>query len=171
MSVIALLSTTPARSENTSEEVAGAVEALGDYDVDPTLTAMGTIIETDDVGELFAAVEAAHRAVDADRVTTKLEIDHERDRDRGASARVSAVEEMLGDGSASDGPAGTNTTTDDSEELDSVDMSGHAPEDTEDAPEEDAGMKGGDYKTADSEADDEPISEKYGEETDGSSSD
>ena len=162
MSVIALLSTTPTRNENTSDEIAGAVEALGDYDVDSTLTAMGTIVEADDVGELFAAVEAAHRAVDADRVTTKLEIDHERDRDRDASARVSAVEERLGETSSTEATA-ENDTTDDTEELDSVDMSGHAPEDTEDAPEGDAGMKGGDYKTADSEADDEPISEKYEE--------
>lgn len=166
MSVIALLSTTPTQNENTSEEIAGAVEALGNYDIDYTLTAMGTIIETDDISELFDAVEAAHRAIDADRVTTKLEIDHERDRDRDASARVSAVKEILGETSAAEDTTGENNTTDDPEELDSVDMSGHAPESTENAPEEDAGMKGGDYKTADSEEDENPISEKYEEEND-----
>ena len=44
---------------------------------------MGTVIEADDVGELFAACEAAHCAVEADRVSTVLKIDDKRTTDTG----------------------------------------------------------------------------------------
>jgi uncharacterized protein YqgV (UPF0045/DUF77 family) len=57
---------------------------------------MGTTIEADDVGELFAAAQAAHEAVDADRVSTFLKIDDKRGVDASAHGKVDAVETELG---------------------------------------------------------------------------
>ena len=56
-------------------------------------------------------------------------------------------------------------TADDIEELDTVDEQCHAPEDVEDGPEQDdVNLKGGDYKTADSDkTEEESISEKFEE--------
>jgi uncharacterized protein YqgV (UPF0045/DUF77 family) len=56
---------------------------------------MGTIIETEDSSELFAAA-AAHAAVDADRVETLLTVDDKRTVDEPAAEKVRAVEEALG---------------------------------------------------------------------------
>lgn len=159
MSVIATLSTTPTRDGDASDAIVGAIKALDNYDVDYEVNPMGTTIETDDIGELFAAVQAAHQTIEADRVTTRLEISHERDRDQSAAERVAAVEEALS------GDSGVETSTDatEAEEQDTVDMSGHAPEETNEDPEEgDTEMKGGDYKTDESEeTSDEPLSERY----------
>jgi uncharacterized protein YqgV (UPF0045/DUF77 family) len=57
---------------------------------------MGTVIEADDVGVLFDACEAAHRAVDGDRVSTVLKIDDKRASDASAAAKVAGVERALG---------------------------------------------------------------------------
>jgi uncharacterized protein YqgV (UPF0045/DUF77 family) len=57
---------------------------------------MGTVIEADDVDELLAAVGAAHKAVDGDRVSTFLKIDDKRDDDRAAREKVESVERELG---------------------------------------------------------------------------
>ena len=172
MSVIATLSTAPARDGDASDAIAGAIEALDDYDVEYEVNPMGTTIETDDIDELFAAVQAAHQAIEADRVTTRLEISHERNRDRSAAERVAAVEETLSGGSGGEASddATDDTEAEEVEERDTVDMSGHAPEETSEGPEaDDTGMKGGDYKADESEeASDEPLSEKY-DGTDGGS--
>ena len=162
MSVIATLSTAPACDGDASDAIAGAIKALDNYDVDYEVNPMGTTIETDDIGELFAAVQAAHQTIEADWVTTRLEISHERDRDRSAAERAAAVEEALS------GDSGVETSTNATEaegveEQDTVDMSGHAPEETNEDPEEgNTGMKGGDYKADESEeTSDEPLSERY----------
>jgi uncharacterized protein (TIGR00106 family) len=96
MTLIAFLSVAPVIEESMSGEVAKAVDALDDFDVSYETTPMGTIIETDDTSELFAAAEAAHRAVDADRVETFLKIDDKRPVEQPASDKVEAVEEHLG---------------------------------------------------------------------------
>ena len=96
MTVIALLSVAPVIEEGMSEEVAKAVDALEDYDVEYETNPMGTVIEADDVGELFAAAQAAHEAVDGDRVSTVLKIDDKRTRDEAAERKVEAVERALG---------------------------------------------------------------------------
>ncbi|MEF8976329.1 MAG: MTH1187 family thiamine-binding protein [Halapricum sp.] len=96
MTLIAFLSVAPVIEESMSGEVAKAVDALDDFDVSYETTPMGTIIETDDTSELFAAAEAAHRAVDADRVETFLKIDDKRTVEQEASEKVEAVEEHLG---------------------------------------------------------------------------
>jgi len=65
-----------------------------EFDVAHETNPMGTVIEADDVGTLFAACEAAHRAVDADRVSTVLKIDDRRK--NTAAEKVESVERALG---------------------------------------------------------------------------
>ncbi|MGM0592701.1 MAG: MTH1187 family thiamine-binding protein [Halobacteriota archaeon] len=96
MTVIALLSVAPVTEGSMAADVAAAVAALDDYDVAYETNPMGTVIEADDVGELLAAVGAAHEAVDADRVSTFLKIDDKRTVSQHASEKVEAVERELG---------------------------------------------------------------------------
>ncbi|MFB6091429.1 MAG: MTH1187 family thiamine-binding protein [Haloquadratum sp.] len=102
MTVVALLSVAPVTEGSMAEEVAKAVDALETFDVDYETNPMGTVIEADDVGTLFDAAEAAHRAVDADRVSTVLKIDDKRTSDARAADKVSAVEAELGRPARSD---------------------------------------------------------------------
>ncbi|SDQ88818.1 MTH1187 family thiamine-binding protein [Natronobacterium texcoconense] len=96
MTVIALLSVAPVIEDSMSGEIAKAVDALEEYDVTYETNPMGTVIEADDVGELFAAAQAAHEAVDGDRVSTVLKIDDKRSRDTTAAEKVQSVESELG---------------------------------------------------------------------------
>ncbi|MFC6875223.1 MTH1187 family thiamine-binding protein [Halobellus marinus] len=96
MTVVALLSVAPVIEGSMSAEVAKAVDALEAFDVDYETNPMGTVIEADDVGTLFAAAEAAHRAVDADRVSTVLKIDDKRTSEERAREKVDVVEDHLG---------------------------------------------------------------------------
>ena len=96
MTVIAMLSVAPVVEGSMSEQVAKAVAALDDYDVSSETNPMGTVIEADDVDELLVAVGAAHKAVEADRVSTFLKIDDKRTSDQSAREKVKAVEEHLG---------------------------------------------------------------------------
>ena len=96
MTVVALLSVAPVIEGSMAEEVAAAVEALEAFDVEYETNPMGTVIEADDASTLFAAAEAAHRAVDADRVSTVLKIDDKRTSDADAAEKVDAVERHLG---------------------------------------------------------------------------
>ena len=103
MTVIAFLSVAPVVEDSMAAEVAAAIEALEAFDVSYETTPMGTTIETDDVGELFAAVQAAHGAVDADRVSTVLTVDDKRTSDESARGKVDAVESVLGRSASSAG--------------------------------------------------------------------
>ena len=96
MSVVALLSVAPVVEDSMASEVANAVAALDEFDVSYETNPMGTVIEADDIDTLLAAVGAAHKAVDADRVSTFLKIDDKRTRDQRASEKVAAVERELG---------------------------------------------------------------------------
>ncbi|MFB6304055.1 MAG: MTH1187 family thiamine-binding protein [Haloferacaceae archaeon] len=96
MTVIALLSVAPVREGSMAEDVADAVAALDDFDVDYETNPMGTVVEADDVGTLLDAVEAAHEAVDADRVSTFLKIDDKRTSEQGMERKVADVEAALG---------------------------------------------------------------------------
>jgi uncharacterized protein (TIGR00106 family) len=96
MTVIGFLSVAPVTEGSMGGEVAKAVAALDDFEVAYETTPMGTTIEADDVGELLAAVEAAHTAVDGDRVSTFLKIDDKRTSTASADEKVDAVEEHLG---------------------------------------------------------------------------
>ena len=77
-------------------EVAKAIAALDDFDVSYETNPMGTVVEAADVDTLLAAVGAAHKAVDADRVSTVLKIDDKRTRDASAREKLEAVERELG---------------------------------------------------------------------------
>ncbi len=61
MTVVALLSVAPVIEDSMSDEVAKAVDALEAYDVEYETNPMGTVIETDEISELFAAAQAATR--------------------------------------------------------------------------------------------------------------
>jgi uncharacterized protein (TIGR00106 family) len=96
MTVVALLSVAPVRKGSMAEDVAVAVATLDGFEVDYETNPMGTVIEAEDVDTLLAAVAAAHKAVDADRVSTFLKIDDKRTGDGRAVDKVSAVEDALG---------------------------------------------------------------------------
>jgi len=96
MTVIAFLTVAPTREGSLSADVAAAIEALDDYDVSYETNPMGTVIEADDIDELLAAVGAAHKAVEADRVGTFLKIDDKRTSDEPASSKVDSVARELG---------------------------------------------------------------------------
>ncbi|WP_276260412.1 MTH1187 family thiamine-binding protein [Haloglomus litoreum] len=96
MTVVALLSVAPVIEDSMAGEVAKAVAALDEFDVSYETNPMGTVIEADDIGTLFAAAQAAHEAVDGDRVSTVLKIDDKRTREFEAREKVEAVERELG---------------------------------------------------------------------------
>jgi uncharacterized protein (TIGR00106 family) len=96
MTVIGLLSVAPVTEDSMAADVADAIAALDKFDVTSETNPMGTVIEAPDLDELFAAVKAAHRAVDADRVSTVLKIDDKRTSDADAGEKVAAVERELG---------------------------------------------------------------------------
>lgn len=102
MTVIAYLSVAPVKEGSMADEVAKGVEALEEFDVSYETNAMGTVIEADEIGELFAAAQAAHEAVEGDRVSTHLKIDDKRASDQTAAEKVEAVEEELGREARSD---------------------------------------------------------------------
>lgn len=96
MSVIAMVSVAPVTEGSMAGEVAKAVDALEEFDISYETNPMGTVIEAESVSELFAAVEAAHTAVDGDRVSTVLKIDDKRTVEQPASEKVASVERQLG---------------------------------------------------------------------------
>ena len=96
MTTVALLSVAPVIEDSMASEVAKAVEALEGFDVTYETNPMGTVIEAEEASEVFAAAEAAHEAVDGDRVSTFLKMDDKRTKERSAAAKVEAVEEELG---------------------------------------------------------------------------
>jgi uncharacterized protein (TIGR00106 family) len=96
MTVVALLSVAPVQEGSMAGEVAEAVAALDEFDVSYETNPMGTVIEADEPGELFAAARAAHEAVEGDRVSTFLKVDDKRASDEAASQKVTAVEDELG---------------------------------------------------------------------------
>lgn len=96
MTIVALLSVAPVTEGSMAPEVARAIEALDGFDIEYETNPMGTVIEADDLDELFAAAQAAHEAIDADRVSTLLKIDDKRTGDGGAAEKVESVEHELG---------------------------------------------------------------------------
>ena len=102
MTVVAFLSTAPVTEGSMSEDVAAAIEAIDEFDIEYETTPMGTIMEAEEIGEILAATEAAHEAIDADRVSTFLKIDDKRAADSSAAEKVERVEEHLGRPAKSD---------------------------------------------------------------------
>ncbi len=96
MTVVALLSVAPVKEGGMAADVADAVAALDAHDVTYETNPMGTVIEADEIDTLLAAVADAHKAVDADRVSTFLKIDDKRTVETTAQEKVTSVEEHLG---------------------------------------------------------------------------
>lgn len=96
MTTIGFLSVAPVTEDSMAGEVAKAVAGLDDHPVEYETTPMGTTIEAESAAELFAAAQAAHEAVDGDRVSTFLKIDDKRTREVAADEKVDAVESELG---------------------------------------------------------------------------
>lgn len=96
MTAIARLEVIPIHEGSMSNDIARAIEALEEFDISYETTATDTVIEADSVDEIFAAVQAAHAAVDGDRVITSVEVDEQRDREQHISDRVAAIETALG---------------------------------------------------------------------------
>ncbi|RLM53934.1 thiamine-binding protein [Halobellus sp. Atlit-31R] len=96
MTAIARLEVIPIHEGSMSSDIARALETLDEHDVTYETTATDTIIEADSAKAVFAAVQAAHDAVEGDRVITELEVDDQRDRDQHIDDRVAAVETALG---------------------------------------------------------------------------
>lgn len=96
MTVIGFLSCAPVTEESMSDQVARAVDALESHDVTYETGPMGTTIEAESTDELFAAVQAAHEAIDAERVSTVLKVDDRRTTERSAWDKVETVEAELG---------------------------------------------------------------------------
>ena len=96
MTVTAMLSVAPLLEGDLEREIANALDALEEYDVEYETHPMETTIVADDVDELFDAVKAAHQAVGTDRVVTNLKIDDWRGREIEADDKVAMVEEKLG---------------------------------------------------------------------------
>lgn len=85
-------------STSLSEYVAAAVLALEKIDVRYQISGMGTQIESENLEDLFKAIQKAHEAVldqGADRVSTSIKIDDRRDADRGLEDKVSSVKKRL----------------------------------------------------------------------------
>jgi uncharacterized protein (TIGR00106 family) len=102
MTCVAFLSVAPVTEASMAGEVAKAVAALDDFDVAYETTPMGTTIEAADAATVFAAAQAAHEAVDGDRVSTFLKIDDKRASDASARSKVDRVETELGRPARSD---------------------------------------------------------------------
>ena len=94
------LTVIPIGTSNTSlsNYVAAAVSALDSSGIKYELTGMGTLLESDDLNEIFKAITSAHEAVfksGAERVATSIKIDERRDKNRTITDKVSSVNEKL----------------------------------------------------------------------------
>lgn len=96
MTATAFLAVSPDTDGSMAPAVATAIEALEEFDIEYETTPMGTLIEADDAAEVFAAAQAAHEAVESDRVGTFLKLDDKRAVDEPAAAKVQSVEKQLG---------------------------------------------------------------------------
>lgn len=96
MTAIARFEVIPVHDGSLSEDIAQAVDALDDYDVSYELTATDTVVEAEEIDEVFDAVKAAHNAVEGDRIITSLEIDENRSADQDAEDRIESVASVLG---------------------------------------------------------------------------
>lgn len=96
MTAIARLDIIPVRESHMADEIAAAIETFEDFDVTYEVNPMSTVIQAEDVSEIFAATSAAHEAVADERVITSLTIDDQPGREQHTEERVAAVERELG---------------------------------------------------------------------------
>lgn len=98
MTVTAMLSVAPLDCPEVDfdEEIAKAIDALEEFEVRYETQPMETTIEANSIEAVFAAAQGAHEALDADRVSTTLKIDHFKADDLAVEEKVERVEEHLG---------------------------------------------------------------------------
>jgi uncharacterized protein (TIGR00106 family) len=96
MTVIARFEVIPVHDGSLSQDVAQAIDALDNFDISYELTATDTVIEAEDANEVFKATQAAHNAVEGNRVISSLEIDEQGDREQHAEDRIESVASVLG---------------------------------------------------------------------------
>lgn len=94
MSVFALLRVTPVTEDDITEDVAAAIDALEEHDVEYQTTPMATILEAEDVHELFAACASAHEAVGTAEIQTLVQVEEKREVEMAARHR--SVPEVRG---------------------------------------------------------------------------
>ncbi|UHQ98898.1 thiamine-binding protein (plasmid) [Natrinema zhouii] len=95
MTVIARFEVIPVHDGSLSEDIAQAIDALDEFDISYKMTATDTVIEANEVDEVFEAIQAAHNAVEADRIITSVEVD-DQGSDQHAEDRVKSVASVLG---------------------------------------------------------------------------
>ncbi|MDD3753412.1 MAG: MTH1187 family thiamine-binding protein [Methanobacterium sp.] len=81
-----------------SKYVAVAIAALDKTGIEYKLSGMGTLLEAENLDELFEALKVAHEAVFRDgvnRVVTSVKIDDRRDREKTMDDKVRSVNEKL----------------------------------------------------------------------------
>ena len=93
--IIAQLSIVPlGKGTSVSSYVKIVLEILRNNHVKFQTNAMGTVIETTEIGTLFSVVEKAHNAVikaGAERVVTELKIDDRRDKEATMESKLNAL--------------------------------------------------------------------------------
>lgn len=104
MTVTAMLTVAPLDSPEVDfdAEIAKAIDALEDFDVRYETHPMETTIEADDLDTVFAAAQAAHEVLDAQRVLSHLKIDEFRQESLAVEEKVERVEAHLGRKAVSD---------------------------------------------------------------------
>lgn len=103
MTVFALLRVTPVTDDDITEDVAAAIDALEEHDVEYRTTPMATILEAEDVHELFAACASAHEAVGTAEIQTLVQVEEKREVEMDAADKIDAVESELGREARSEG--------------------------------------------------------------------
>jgi uncharacterized protein YqgV (UPF0045/DUF77 family) len=98
MTVTAMLSVAPLDDAEADfdAEIASAIDALEEFDVEYETNPMETTIQAEELSEVFAAAQAATEAVDASRTLTSLKIDHFREESLDVEEKVERVETHLG---------------------------------------------------------------------------
>lgn len=74
--------------------IKAALDALSEEGVKFEVNAMGTVVETEDIGTLFRVVERVHEAVfkeGAERAVTMVKIDDRRDKGISIKSKVNAL--------------------------------------------------------------------------------
>lgn len=81
-----------------SPYIAAALTALDKTGIKYKINGMGTMLESNDPGKIFAAIELAHEAVftlGANRVATSVKIDDRRDKEASLKEKILSVKEKL----------------------------------------------------------------------------
>ena len=87
------------KGESVSRYVSQVIAMIRDRGVEYRLTPMGTVVETETVGEALALVEAACdllTAAGCNRVYASVKLDVRRGRDARLRGKIASIEEKIG---------------------------------------------------------------------------